>query len=251
MAGYWILDTTTNFVAVCRLAQLPSHIRKQLRESGFLQWKHDSEKTSLPSTWVWQPLGYIMRTKCQRLRRSGQISMTSVTTKDFFLSFVKKATTTPLWAFRKGRLVWGSAVQRMASLWSHTTVKPGHIRGEMMDARSEPLCKQRSTASTWLQNKPVVIFTGFYFPRRDYLTSACVNSTVDPLFVSGQTIVGSPTGENCITANKMDTKQAAGNFNIFVRFRWVPKLIITIITGSLLSVNANRVKKESFAENSN
>lgn len=34
----------------------------------------------------------------------------------------------------QGRLVWGSLVQRMASLWSHTTVKPGHIRGEMMAA---------------------------------------------------------------------------------------------------------------------
>lgn len=89
-----------DFVAVCCLAQLPSHVRKSLRESGFLQWKHDSEKTRLSSTWLWQPLGYIMKTKCQRLRHSGQIFMTSVTTQGVFL-FLKTATT-PLRLFCKG-----------------------------------------------------------------------------------------------------------------------------------------------------
>lgn len=106
--GYNNTVHSQDFVAVCCLAQLPSHVRKWLRESGFLRWKIDSEKTRLPSTWVWQPLGYIMRTKCQRLRHSGQISMTPVTTQGGFFvpkrpqNCHKTATTTPLWAFCKG-----------------------------------------------------------------------------------------------------------------------------------------------------
>lgn len=61
--------------------------------------------------------------------------------------------------------------------------------------------------------------SGILFALSDYLRSACVNSTVHPLFVHGQTIVGSQMGEICITGNKMDTKQATVNFNIFVQIR--------------------------------
>lgn len=131
------------FVAVCCLTQLPSRVRKWLRESGFLQWKHDSEKTRLPSTWVWQPLGYIMRTKCQRLQtQRTNFHDISYDTRVFFVpKRPHNCHNNTSLNISQGRLAKGSVVQRMASLWSHTPVKPGHIRGDMMDAHEEPPSK--------------------------------------------------------------------------------------------------------------
>lgn len=58
-------------------------------------------------------------------------------------------------------------------------------------------------------------------------------------------------GEICITGNKMDTKQATVNFNIFVQIRWAGKLVITIITRFLIICERLSRQESVIAENLN
>lgn len=128
------------------------------------------------------------------------------------------------------RLVWGSVVQHCGPVsvftlhWNQKT-----------SAEKWWMSTLNTPQPLWLHFKEATGYiSGILFAPPDYLTSACVNSTVHPLFVRGQTIVGSQIGKICITGNKMDTKQATVNFNIFVQIRWAGKLVITIITRSLI-----------------
>lgn len=193
-------------------------MKKTYSESGFAQLADDLEKTNLPSTWVWQP-GRLHNKNC------ASVSGTVDTFPWHRPLFLCNQMTTTFFAWFEGQ--WSNTVVR--SVYSHYTETRKHQQRNDGWVLWILLSRCDSTSK-----KPLVIFQGFYLPPPDYLTSACVNSTVHPLFVRGQTIVGSQIGKICITGNKMDTKQATVNFNIFVQIRWAGKLVITIITRFLI-----------------